>query len=92
MPYADCFPSCRNAGRMGAEVVMIELTQEHHAAVASGETLVRDGATNETYVLVRRAAFERLKELAGYDDSPWTAEEMDLLAEEAGDLLDRYQS
>lgn len=25
-----------------------------------------------------------------YDDSPWTDEEMDQLAEEAGELLDRY--
>jgi hypothetical protein len=26
-----------------------------------------------------------------YDDSPWTDEEMDLLAEEAGELLYRYE-
>ena len=25
-----------------------------------------------------------------YDDSPWTDEEMDLLAEEAGELLDSF--
>jgi|GEM_PF-6337440 hypothetical protein len=26
-----------------------------------------------------------------YDDSPWSEEEMDLLAEEAGELLDKYR-
>jgi hypothetical protein len=33
---------------------------------------------------------ERTKD-SGYDDSPWTDGEMDMLAEEAGELLDRYE-
>jgi hypothetical protein len=49
-----------------------------------------DPETNAEYVLVRADLYERLKELL-YDDSPWTDEEMDLLAEEAGELLDRYE-
>ena len=69
---------------------MIELTQEQRAAVAVGDNRVRDAATNETYRLVREADYDRLKALA-YDDDPWTDEEMDALAEEAGELLDRYR-
>ncbi len=69
---------------------MIELTQEQRKALAGGDDLVRDAATNATYRLVRQEVYERLMALA-YDDSPWTDEEMDLLADEAGELLDRYQ-
>jgi hypothetical protein len=46
--------------------------------------------TRRTYVLVNEQTYERIKELF-YDDSPWTDPEMDLLAEEAGGLLDRYE-
>jgi hypothetical protein len=70
---------------MGAEVPMIELTQQQHEALAAGDTHVRDAVTNESYVLLRQDAYERLKELA-YDDSPWTDEEMELLAWEAGSM------
>ena len=69
---------------------MIELTDQQHAAVERGDTLVRDSASNATYVLVRQEAYERLKALA-YDDSPWTDEEMERLGWEAGEMLDRYQ-
>jgi hypothetical protein len=70
---------------------MIEFTHERHVALEGSETLIRDAATNETYVLVRQDAYERLKDLANYDDVPWTDEEMDLLAVEVGTMLDRYQ-
>jgi hypothetical protein len=74
----------------GKEVLMIELTPEQRQALAGGEHRVRDPATNATYVLVSQELFQRVQELL-YDASPWTDEEMDLLAEEAGELLDRYQ-
>jgi hypothetical protein len=76
---------------MGAEVTMIELTHEQHQALKSGDILVRDTVTAETYVLVRQEVYERIKHRIGDDDEPWTDEEMDLLAEEAGEMLDRYQ-
>jgi hypothetical protein len=68
------------------EAMMIQLTEEQIQAVAaSGDpppTLV-DPTTQTTYVLIRKELYEQL---AGedYDDSPWTAEERDALAWEAG--------
>ncbi|HUY34686.1 MAG TPA: hypothetical protein VMV69_18215 [Pirellulales bacterium] len=68
---------------------MIELTEQHRQELAKPEPIAIDLQTNETYVLVRQADYERFKELL-YDDSPWTDEEMALLAEEAGELLDHF--
>ena len=68
---------------------MIELTEEQVQAVAScGETppAVVDPRTNTTYVLLRREVYERLTD-PDYDDSPWTDEEMDLLAAEVDAML-----
>lgn len=63
---------------------MIELTEEQRAELEGPEPArARDPQTNQTYVLVRAEVYERIKELL-YDDSPWTDEEMDLLAWEAG--------
>jgi hypothetical protein len=76
--------------RIGSEVAMIELTHEQRQELSAPEPVVIDPESREIYVLVRKDVFERIKQLA-YDDSPWTDEEMDLLAEEAGELLDRYQ-
>jgi hypothetical protein len=42
--------------------------------------------TREEFVLLRKEEYDRLKE-AEYDDSPWTDEEMDLLAAEDADSL-----
>jgi hypothetical protein len=70
---------------------MIELTPEQRQALASEQPpRLFDPETRKSYVLVREDVYERMKELL-YDDSPWTDEEMDLLAEEAGELLDRYE-
>jgi len=69
---------------------MIELTeQQRQALAAAGETPanVIDPETRAAYVLVRREEYERLKDML-YDDSPWTDEEMDLLAVEVDVLLD----
>jgi hypothetical protein len=70
------------------EADMIELTKEQHESLESGETRVRDAESNATYVLVPLEEYERMKE-ALYEVGPWTDEEMDILAEEAGELLDR---
>jgi hypothetical protein len=75
---------------------MIELTEQQRQAVARGEkppTFI-DPDTQAAYVLVRKEVYERMRE-ALYDDSPWTDEEMDALAWEAGqhagwDDMDEY--
>jgi hypothetical protein len=68
--------------------VIIQLTKGQAQAVsASGEappTLV-DPKTQTDYVLIRKDLYERLTR-EDYDDSPWTAEERDALAWEAGKL------
>ena len=70
---------------------MLELTQEQSHAVGQAEmppaTLI-DPITRTAYVLLLAEDYDRLME--AYDDGPWTAEEMDLLAVEAGDLLDSF--
>jgi hypothetical protein len=79
---------------------MIELTEQQVQAItAAGKTppVVVDPKTKTAYVLLRQDMYERLTD-KHYDDSPWTDEEMDLLAWEAGkhagwedmDEYDRY--
>jgi hypothetical protein len=66
---------------------MIELTEELRREVrAAGEAPVRlsDPESNREYVLLPADVYERLQAL-DYDDSPWTDEEMDALALEAGE-------
>jgi hypothetical protein len=68
------------------EAVMIELTEQQVQAIsAAGKTppVVVDPKTKTSYVLLRQDVYQRLTE-QGYDDSPWTDEEMELLAWEAG--------
>ena len=68
---------------------MIELTEHQRQALAvAGEqppTLI-DPQTHAAYVLLPRHVYERFRELV-YDDSPWSDEEMDLLAGEDADRL-----
>jgi hypothetical protein len=71
------------------EEPMIELTEEQKKALAGGQP-VRLRENGQEYVLLPAEVYDRITH-ADYDDSPWTDDEMDLLAEEAGDLLDRYQ-
>ena len=69
---------------------MIELTEEQVRAVATcGETPpgVVDPRTKTAYVLLRKEVYERLTD-PDYDYSPWTDEEMDLLAAEVDAMLD----
>jgi hypothetical protein len=68
---------------------MIELTEEQKKALAGGKP-VRLLDNGQEFVLLRAEDYDRIAH-AAYDDSPWTDEEMELLAEEAGELLDRYQ-
>ena len=65
---------------------MIELTEQQLQALeAAGATPPRvvNPRTKETFVLLRVDEYERLKE-DEYDDSPWTREELQALAWEAG--------
>jgi hypothetical protein len=71
----------------GKENGMIELTPQQRHELTAPEPLAIDPETKETYVLVRKATYERLRELL-YDDRPWTDEEMDLLAAEVDAMLD----
>ena len=65
---------------------MIELTEQQLQAITTaGKTppVVVDPRTKTPYVLLRQDVYERLKE-EEYDDGPWTDEELELLAWEAG--------
>ncbi len=66
------------------------LTPELKRAVEqAGDGLVRltDPETQRAYVLLPLDQYEKLAG-AGYDDSPWTEEEMEALSEEARRSLD----
>ncbi len=67
---------------------MIELNDEQRKSLDEGKA-VRVQENGREYVLLRPDVYDRLAE-EGYDDSPWDAEELDRLREEATDLLDRY--
>jgi hypothetical protein len=67
---------------------MIELSEEQRKSLDQGKA-VRVQENGQEYVLLRPEVFERLAE-EDYDDSPWEADEMDRLREEAVDMLDRY--
>jgi len=65
---------------------MIELTEQQVQAMKNqGATprCVVNPQTQETFVLLRAEEYERLKEVE-YDDSPWTREELQAAAWEAG--------
>ena len=72
---------------------MIELTQEQVQAVGkreAGRPRVVNPQTQETFVLVPLAEYERLIDDEEYDDSPWTDEERDLLRWKACQMLDSF--
>ncbi len=65
---------------------MIELTEQQVKALGNFEPTppqVVNPRTKETFVLVRADEYKRLKD-DEYDDSPWTREELQALAWEAG--------
>lgn len=68
---------------------MIELTEQQSRALDHTETTpprVVNPRTNETFILLRVEEYERLK-AAEYDDSPWSREELQTLAWEAGKAI-----
>jgi len=70
----------------GKEAAMIELTEQQLQALENPEATpprIVNPRTKETFVLLRLDEYERLKE-DEYDDSPWTKEELQALAWEAG--------
>jgi hypothetical protein len=65
---------------------MIELTDQQIQALENSEATpprIVNPRTKETFILVSVEEYQRLKEDA-YDDSPWTREELQALAWEAG--------
>ena len=81
--------------RMSANMT---LTDEQAKAAAEKPDGVRltDTGTNREYVLLRADVYDQLRE-SQYDDTPWTAEERDMLAWEAGrhadwDRMDEYDN
>jgi hypothetical protein len=87
---ARALPLAFRVGTMNAkEMAMVELSELQRQALAiAGESPVPviDPDTHAAYVLIRREVYERLKDM-NYDDSPWTDEEMDLLAAEDANTL-----
>ncbi|HEX7376117.1 MAG TPA: hypothetical protein VF278_03345 [Pirellulales bacterium] len=67
---------------------MIELTEQQRSLIRDGSP-VRIAEDGNQYVLLRADVYERLAE-AAYDDSPWTAEEMDQLRADALAALDNF--
>ena len=66
---------------------MIELTEQQMQAItAAGKSppVVVDPMTKTSYVLLRQDVYDRLTKDEEFDDSPWTDDEMELLAWEAG--------
>ena len=66
---------------------MTELTEQQVQALENPEATpprVVNPRTKETFVLLCVTEYERLKEQE-YDDSPWTREELQALAWEAGE-------
>jgi hypothetical protein len=69
----------------GKVAIMIELAEQQMQALENLEAsppCVVNPRTKETFVLLRVAEYERLKE-GEYDDSPWTREELQALGWEA---------
>jgi hypothetical protein len=54
---------------------------------------VTDLETKTEYVVLKVEICERMRRLfEDYDDGPWSDDERDLLAAEAGKMLDRYNA
>lgn len=70
-------------------ITMVELTAEQKQALDAhpGRPVrVVDRHSQQSFVLLTEAMYEKLK-AGAYDDSPWTDEEMALLAQEDADRL-----
>lgn len=74
---------CDNRKKSG----MIELTTQQMQALENSRAVppqIVNPRTRETFVLLRVDEYQRLKEGDEYDDSPWTKQELQALAWEAG--------
>jgi prevent-host-death family protein len=72
--------------RCRKEAAMIELTEQQAQALERPDATppqVVNPRTRETFVLLPVDEYRRLKE-GEYDDSPWTREELEAVAWEAG--------
>ena len=65
------------------------LTREQQKAVESGEPVALNVSGTEC-VLVRRDIYLRMD--PDYETGPWTVEEMNLLADEAEEMISRRES
>jgi len=65
------------------------LSSEQQAAIANGEPVTLDVAGTEC-VLIRKDIYLRMD--PDYETGPWTVEEMNLLADEADELISRRES
>jgi PHD/YefM family antitoxin component YafN of YafNO toxin-antitoxin module len=82
---------------MAERKIMVELTEQQIQAVevhADGPPTLVNPRTHEMFVLLSVGEYERLRQ-AIYDDSPWTKDELQALAWEAGkqagwDDMDEY--
>lgn len=79
-----------------SENMILTPEQAKAAAEHPGGVRLTDPGTKRDYVLVPADVYERLLE-SQYDDSPWTPEERDALAWEAGkragwDRMDEYDN
>jgi len=75
---------------------MIELTEEQMQALQDSPSVparLVNPRTNEAFILLRIDEYDRLKSCE-YDDSPWTREELECLAREAGEHMgwDEYDN
>jgi hypothetical protein len=57
---------------------VIELSKEQQKELSAAESVAIDPSTRETYVLVRKNVYDRIKGLL-YDDNEWTDDELRLL-------------
>jgi hypothetical protein len=65
----------------GKEAVMIELTEEQRQELSQPEPVAIDPVTKETYVLVRRDLYERIRHL--FDDTALSKREVARLVDQA---------
>jgi hypothetical protein len=63
----------------------IELSSDKLQTADTLPVQVTDPETRREYVILTKESYDRMQESL-YDDSPWTDEEMELLAWEAGKL------
>ena len=82
------FPAITPPDKIAQKGAAMILNMEQQKAVENGEPVALNVAGTEC-VLVRRDIYLRLD--PDYDTGPWTAEEMNLLADEAEEMISRRE-